>query len=94
MRDGELHGSYCGEMEEEWDTNEGETRAGFWLGKRRRSLEGNATKYVTDAGCQCVEWVCLALGRDKWLSLVNTAGNFSTSLNDSAPWNSRDHEKY
>ena len=30
-------GSYCGQMEEECGTNEGETRAGFWLGNRRRS---------------------------------------------------------
>ena len=39
-------------------------RAGFWLGSCRFSLEGNASKYVTDTGCQRVEWVCLAQGRE------------------------------
>ena len=85
MRDGELHGSYCGQTEEECGTNKGETRAWFWLGNCRRSLEGNASKYVADTGCQSVEWVCLAQGRDKWRAVVNTAGDFLTSLKDSAP---------
>ena len=72
LRDGKLHGPYCGQMEDECGTNEGETRAGFWLGNRRRRLEGNAAKYVTE--CQSVEWVCLAKGRDKCRAVVNTAG--------------------
>ena len=35
-----------------------------------------AAKYVTDMGCQSVEWICLAQGRDKWRAVVSSAADF------------------
>jgi hypothetical protein len=46
------------------------------LGRPRRRWEDNIKSDLQEEGGGCVDWMELALDRDKWRTLVNTVMNF------------------
>jgi hypothetical protein len=45
------------------------------LGRPRRRWEDNIKMDITEIGCGGLDWIDLALDRDQWRALVNTALN-------------------
>jgi hypothetical protein len=45
------------------------------LGRYRTRWEDNIKMYLQEVGCDCMDWIELAQGRDSWLALVNALKN-------------------
>ena len=45
------------------------------LGRLRRRWEDNIKKDLKEMGCGCMDWIELALDREKWRAVVNTVMN-------------------
>jgi hypothetical protein len=45
------------------------------LGKPRRGWEDNIMVDIQEVGCGGMDWIELALGRDRWRALVNAVMN-------------------
>ena len=60
-----------------------EAHTGFWwgnmrersLGRSRHRWEDNIKKDLKEMGCGCMDWIELALDREKWRAVVNTVMN-------------------
>jgi len=46
------------------------------LGRPRRRREDNIKMNLQEVGCWVVDWIELALDRDRWRALVNAVMNF------------------
>jgi hypothetical protein len=46
------------------------------LGRPKRKWEDNSKMDIQEVGCGVMDWVELALDRDRWRSLVNEVINF------------------
>ena len=64
----------------------GERRVGYWvlvgkpeckspLGRPRRRWEDNITMDLQEEGCGGMDWIELALDRDRWQAFVNAVMN-------------------
>ena len=45
------------------------------LGRPRRRWEDNITMDLQEVGCGCVDWIELALDRDRWRAFVTAVMN-------------------
>jgi hypothetical protein len=45
------------------------------LGRPRRRWEDNIRMDLQEVGCGCLDWIGLALGRDRWRALVSAVRN-------------------
>jgi len=45
------------------------------LGRPRRRWEDSAKIDLQEVGCECMDWIDVALDRDRWRTLVNAVMN-------------------